>query len=121
MRFDTGPFDALHGERVSVEVPCPDGTMRRVSVTKKWLEREEQLGNISKVTGLVLVHVAEPGRGCYVATWKIGQDVDADTVKRRLDPETQALYAIVVYTDGIRETHLCDPGTWAEAQRLLQS
>lgn len=121
MAFDMGPLDRMFGERVDVEVPGPDGQVRRVSVTKKWLAEQERLGTMSKVTDVVQVHVADPFRGCYVAVWKIGQDVDADTVKRRLDTETQALYAIVAYKQGKPQWALCDRGTWTQAQQKLQS
>lgn len=119
MAFDMGPLDRLFGKRVSLQVRGPDGTTREVSVTEKWVAEQERLGKMSPQSEIVLVQVADPLRGCYQATWKIGQDIDADTAKRRADPSSGRLHAIVVYKEGKPETFLCDPATWAEAKQKL--
>lgn len=121
MKFDTGLWDRLFGERITLQVPGPHGQPREVSVTRKWLALQERQGSISPLHDVVPVSVADPFRGCYEAVWKIGEDVDAATVKERTDPETGRLYAMVVYEQGEPKTYLCDPGTWAEAKRRLEA
>lgn len=117
MGFDTGPADALNGKRVTMQFTGPDGSVREISVTENWLAEQERNGKMSQV---VPVHVADPIRGCHDTLWKIGEDIDADTVTRRADPSSGSLYAIVVYTEGKPQTYLCDEGTWREAKDTLQ-
>ena len=121
MRFDTGPLDRLFGKRVTLRIPGPDGTTREVSVTENWLAQQKQQGTMSQLQDDdIPVHVADPFKGCYETTWKIGRDIAADTVDRRRDPKTGRLYAIVVYKDGSPEMFLCDQATWAEAKQKLR-
>ena len=96
------------GRRVTIQFTGPDGTPRELSVTESWLAAQEQDGTMSEV---VPVQVADPIKGCYGALWKIGRDIDADTVKSRADPTSGRLVGIVVYTNRHAETFLWDAGT----------
>ena len=117
MGFDTGPIDALFAKRVKIQFTRPDGTPGEVSVTESWLAEQEQNSTMAAV---VPVQVADPINGCYEALWKIGRDIDVETVTRRSDPASGCLFAIVVYTDGKPETFLCDKDTWTEAKQKLE-
>jgi len=120
MKFDGGPSDRLFGKRVTLGFRTHDGKPGTREVTEQWLDDQLKAGKLTPIEGLVQVHIADPFRGCYVDYWKIGEQIRQETVDRRLDPETQALYAIVVYKAGQPETFLCDVATWKEAEMKLK-
>ena len=131
MDFDMGPDDRLHGERVEIEMPGPGG-VRRVSVTKRWLEEMIKQGKIAPADGeYVQVHILDlggpvraslglsgPNDEYTVATWRIGQDVPKEMVERFRDPRTQAIYAVVQYDEGRARTLLMRYDLWLSTKHL---
>lgn len=49
MKTSVGFLDALFGEKVTLEMPLPTGGVKKVKVTRKWLEQMEREGKIQKV------------------------------------------------------------------------
>jgi hypothetical protein len=50
MKTSVGFWDALFGERGTLEIPSPDGSTKQVQVTKKWLEQMEREGKMKQVS-----------------------------------------------------------------------
>jgi len=46
MKFNTGFFDGLFGKKVTLQLPQDDGTTREVRVTKAWLEKMTEKGEL---------------------------------------------------------------------------
>jgi hypothetical protein len=118
MRLWVGLFDRLFGKRITIEVPN-DGGPRPVRVTERWLKQMEQEGRMAPVR-TVTVHVADTLRGEYTAEWTIDGDIPREMFERRFDPAEGCLYAIVVYRDGLPETHVTDKGTWTQARQIVR-
>jgi len=49
MKTHTGLWDALFGEKVTLEVPSDNGDSTKVVVTTKWIDKMEREGRIKKV------------------------------------------------------------------------
>src|SRR5260370_24389584 len=52
MQTSVGFWDAIFGRKVTMELPMPDGSIKRLEVTKRWLaemEREGKLGPVESV------------------------------------------------------------------------
>lgn len=116
MGFDIGLWDRLFGERLIIEVPGQGGT-RKVSVTKKWLERMQGEGLISEDPAeSVTAHVLEPGRGYYTEVWAIGEDIAADRAARFREAGTDAVYVVIAYKDGEKHKMIMTREIWNEAK-----
>jgi len=50
MKTSVGFWDALFGERVTLEIPSPTGGLKKVEVTKKWLEKMKRDGKMKQVS-----------------------------------------------------------------------
>jgi hypothetical protein len=50
VKTSIGIWDALFGKRVTMEIPTPDGSVKKVEVTKKWLEQMESQGKMKQVS-----------------------------------------------------------------------
>ncbi len=60
MRTSVGFWDALFGERVTMEIPMSDGAIKKVEVTRKWLAYTEREGKFVKVSQPNPEEVADP-------------------------------------------------------------
>lgn len=50
MKTSVGFWDALFGKRVTLEIPSPNGSVKKAEVTKKWLEKMKNEGKIKQVS-----------------------------------------------------------------------
>jgi len=64
MKTSVGFWDALFGERVTLEIPSPNGNTKKVAVTKKWMEKMEREGKMKPVSSpTVKVNILDPMGG----------------------------------------------------------
>jgi hypothetical protein len=60
MSFRVGFWDMLFGKRIEMEVPLPDGTIKKVLVTEKWFQEQKRAGRITPVDGIVVrLHILD--------------------------------------------------------------
>jgi hypothetical protein len=64
MKTSVGFWDALFGERVTLEIPLSNGGVKKVEVTKKWMEKMEREGKMKQVSfPTVKVNILDPMGG----------------------------------------------------------
>lgn len=121
MRFDVGLLDRLFGERVTIEVPMDDVSTREVRVTKRWLEKMQREGKAQRVDDTyVTAHIVGPD-GYQKTTLKIGEDIPREQYDKLLDRETNALYALTVYEDGVPTTNVIPKHLWDQAKAQMDA
>lgn len=120
MRFSTGLFDYLFGEKVTVEAPGDGGQIIRRKVTRRWLNKMEQEGKARKVEDQVVRvhHLAT--HGYEVEHWVVGRDVSIADVKRFRDHVTQEMYAMSMFEDGEPKMYFLTKEKWQLAKAHLQ-
>jgi hypothetical protein len=144
MKTAVGLWDALFGERVTIELPLPTGGVKRVEVTKKWLERMEREGKIKPVSSsTVKVNILDPMGGLCadqfddpadfldaiveprddhrVEYWVVGEQVSEAQHEKFLHPETKELYALTTYEDGKPSTYLVLRPLWEQAREAMRN
>lgn len=121
MKFSTGLWDSLFGEKVDMEVRQDDGSLRAVRVTKAWLEKMQRDGRMSvakQPANSVHLHICGPD-GLEQATMRVGLDVPEDVFKRLVDPGTGALYGVKVYKGGKPEMTLVTRDLWEKTKKAI--
>ena len=144
MKTSVGYWDALFGERVTLELPAPDGGVKKVEVTKKWMEQMEREGKMKSVSSpTVKVNILDPMGGLSfdkfddpddfrdalgqprddhrVEYWTIGEKVPQEQHDKLLDPETKELYALTTYKDGKPSTYLIQKNLWEQAREAMRN
>lgn len=144
MKTSVGIWDALFGERVTLEIPSPNGSIKKVAVTKKWvekMEREEKMKRVSSPT--VKVNILDPMGGVRfdqfddpadfmdalgepkdehrIEYWTIDEQVSQEQYEDFLDPKTKELYAITNYEDGKPATFLVRRTLWVQARDAMRN
>lgn len=143
MRTDIGFFDRLFGKKATIQLPKPDGSVRKVKVTVRWLEEMERLGKISPVGGqTVKVHILDPEAGLgqalgladeelkelgmskavetyRVEEWTIGKEISAEQYRDFCDPGTRDLYVLLAYEAGKPSTHVVRREIWIQARTAM--
>lgn len=121
MRFSVGLWDALFGEKVTCELPAPDGRIIKRQVTKKWLEKMQQAGEVKPIDEpLIRVHMLNP-YGNTVEYWIIGKDIDQETVNQFLDAESGDIYAMTHFEEGVPQKSILKKEAWEKARQLMDS
>lgn len=60
MKTSIGFWDALFGEKITLEVPSPNGSVKKVEVTKKWLEQMKREGKMKQVSSSSQTNQVDP-------------------------------------------------------------
>lgn len=121
MKFDTGLWDRLFGEKTVVEFPGPGG-IRKFQVTVKWLEKMQREGKIAPVAeDLITVHILDPLHGYHATTWTVGKDIPREDVDAFIDSSTQSIYVLRGYRDGVPDTRILRKDLWDQAKKLWDS
>jgi hypothetical protein len=144
MKTSVGFWDALFGERVALELPSPNGGVKKVEVTKKWLERMQREGKMKQVSSPpVKVNILDPMGGMSfeefddpadfldalgesrdehrVEYWTIGEQVPQEQHDEFVDPDTKELYALTKYEDGKPSTYLIQKSMWEQAREAMRN
>ena len=121
MKFSTGIFDSLFGEKITIELPGSDGQIIKRTVTRKWFEQMQTEGKVRPVAeSMVRVHLLGPG-GCTVQHWVVGRDLDLQTCEKFRDPETGDVYALTVFEQGKPKTYFLEKHLWDEAKAKMDA
>jgi hypothetical protein len=130
MKTAVGFWDSLFGERITVELPLPDGTIRSVRVTKKWLQDLEGRKLARNVTATtVRVNILDPlGRlhsndasDVRIEYHVIGKTISEEQYAQFVDSETKELYAIVSYEDGKPPRFFLERALWEKGRRDMEN
>lgn len=139
MHGSMGFWDTLLGEKKTLDLPQPDGSTKRVVVTKKWWDEMVRQGKIQDVTAsIVRVNIIEepptPGDGATAdqihealvaeysvrsETWQIGVHVSKDQHDKFVDPESRELYAIRRHTKAGLSTTVIRRSNWEDGRRAM--
>ena len=123
MKTSVSILDAIFGKRVYLEVPNPTerGGMRRISVTKKWLEKMTAQAMKRKVnTDSIVLFLIGP-RGEQTTTLRVGVDIKSETAAEYRDPGTGAIYGFYSFEKGERQTFLLQRQKYDELKSQLSS
>ena len=144
MKTSVGFFDALFGEKVTMQLPLPDGGIKKIKATKKWIEKMESEGEMTNITSsIVKVNILDPMGGLtpdkfedpaeffnalgeplhdhQVEYWTIGEQVPQEQYEKFLDPKTKELYAITKYDDGKPSKYLIQKNLWEQAHQAMRN
>jgi hypothetical protein len=121
MNFSVGLIDGLFGKRITLEVPCPDGSVVQRQVTQKWFDRMVAEKKISPASqDSVLVCMIGP-YGESRQTWIVGRDIDEKTVEEWADKQTNTIYVGTRYREGKAEYYYMRKPYWDQMKKLLES
>lgn len=144
MKRSVGFWDALFGERVTLEIPSPNGCIKKVFVTRKWMEKMKHEGKMNNVSSpTVKVNILDPMCGVSfdqsdvpsdfmntigkpkdehrIEYWTIGERIPQEQYENFLDPKTKELYAIMKYEDGQTSTFLIQKTLWLQARDAMRN
>ena len=141
-------WDKQFGTWIELEAPMPDGTIKKVPVTKKWLEKMQAEGTIEqvktevgkriKVHVLDLVSGAKASRAALMADdwegglkelrkdpyrveyWTVGNEISAVAYDRVKDPKSGDVYAIYREVDGKGMGTFIPKESWDQARKIMQ-
>ncbi len=122
MKFSVGLIDELFGERVTLEIPGPDGRTVTRQVTEKWLAKmvaEKRMSRINQRT--VSAHILDPDRGYFVETWIVGEDIDPELVEDFEDKKAHAIYVMTSYKKGKPYSKVMREDLWRQAKKMFES
>ncbi len=118
-QFAVGFFDSLFGEKITIELPGPNGAFLKRTVTKKWFEqmqREQKIGEVTEPA--VRAHVLSP-LGYRVQHWVIGRDIDDEQCERFRDPDTGDLYVLTCFEAGEEKQTVLVKQVWEQAKARM--
>jgi hypothetical protein len=143
MKTSMGPWDALFGERITLDLPLPDGTTKRVVVTKKWWEEMVKQGKIKDVTpSIVKVNILGSGLRVpagstnpveivnaleaedplvQIEHWQVGVQVSNEQYAEFLDHASKELYAIRKHDVGQIRTLLVQRSLWEQTRQVMEN
>ena len=101
MKFSVGFWDSIFGEKITIEIPSPNGQITKRKVSKKWfykMKDEKQIKELKEE--IIRVHMINPLAGDSIENWTVGKDIDSETVNKFRDSETGDLYAMTSFENG---------------------
>lgn len=144
MRTSVGLWDSLFGKKLTIAIPRPNGTIRKVKITQKWFHEMQRQGKITPMpASTVKVNVLDPMGGIdlnatkdpseildavmqptefhQVETWTIGKDISQEQYQRFVDPDTQELYVLTTYENGQPSSHLVPRSLWQHGKQMMDN
>lgn len=106
VKFETGILDWLFGEQVVVEIPDSGRGVRRIRVSKKWMQVQAGRGALNEIRypQVVLFDFGPAGQTQKVVV--VGSEVDERVYKALVDRKTRALYSVTAFVKGEHRTTL---------------
>jgi len=122
MKFSIDFWDVLFGEKITIEIPGPEGKIIKRKVSKKWLEKMKSEGQAKEIKDeMIRVHMINPVSGDSIEHWTIGKDIDEETVNKFRDPETGDLYALTSFENGQPKRSVLKKDFWEKSKKLMDS
>lgn len=121
MKYSMGIWDRLFGEKVVLEIPDASGNIIKKKVTSRWFKHMQALEKVSLIP-TVCVHILDPLiPEPTTAYYRIGEEITQEQVDKFLDSKTQAIYALIVYSNGEPRMYLVIKPVWDETKRAMES
>lgn len=131
MKTYVGISDRLFGKWVKMQLPQPDGSIKEVPVTEKWLAKMQGEKKMSQVAQ---VHIWDvrcgmsamdflmegPGDPFRIEQWTIGKQI-SQTQYDRFRDKNGDLYVSVNYKEGEPEQILLSKPAWDELMRRFEA
>lgn len=118
-QFAVGFLDSLFGEKLTIELPGPNGTILKRKVTKRWFEQMEREQKIREVTeSVVRAHVLSPF-GYKIQHWVIGRDIDVEQCERFRDPDTGDVHVLTFFEAGEEKQTVLQKQVWEQAKARM--
>lgn len=119
MKFNTGIFDALFGEKMTIQIEHGNGIMKDVVVTKAWWEKMQKgKEGVFKVVKLssqsVTAHILDPKTGYTQETWIAGTDITLEDIEKW--SENGNVFVLGYYDKGIPKSMICSRAIWNDTK-----
>lgn len=102
-------WDSIFRKKVTIQIRDENGNPKEVKVTERQFREWEAAEKVSHVE-TVVAHVLDPIAGYTKQMWRVGSDIEADTVKEL--GENGEIFIIVAYEQGEPKTMVCDRALW---------
>ncbi|MDA0738193.1 MAG: hypothetical protein O3A59_04480 [Nitrospirae bacterium] len=106
-------WDSLFGKKVTIQIRDANGKSKEVKASEKQFREWEAAGKVSRVE-TVVAHVLDPKTGYAKQTWRVGPDIESDTVKRL--GENGEIFVVVAYEQGEPKTMVCKRAVWLQVK-----
>lgn len=117
MKTSLGLFDRLFGEKKTLELPQSDGSIKKVTVSKKWFEKMKSEGKIQEAGFVVTMHML--GIHKYEKEeWIVGQDIDEEVYSKFKD-SLGDIYGMRLYEEGKLQTYFLSKERWLEGKKEI--
>lgn len=115
MKFNTGIFDAMFGEKMTIQIEQGNGIMKDVVVTKAWWDKtqkgKEGVFKVVKLGGQsVTAHILDPKTGYTQETWIAGTHMKLEDMEKW--SENGNVFAIDYYDKGIPQRKVMSRSDW---------
>lgn len=119
MKLFADQEDEHYGQYRSVKVKQPDGSVRQMDVTDKWLIIQKLKKQMeADPQNWIQANFIGP-HGERIEILKIGQDVDRDSVSDLRDSVTGQLYGTYLFKSGKEEVCLTTKSFWNEMKQQI--
>jgi hypothetical protein len=119
MKFSTGLFDAMFGEKMTIQIEQENGIMKDVVVTKAWREKmqkgEEGVFKVVKSGNQsVTAHILNPETGYTQETWIAGTHMKLEDMEKC--SENGSVFVIDYHDKGIPQRKVVSRSDWDKAR-----
>ena len=124
-KLSAGWWDSMFGELTELEFPQPDGTLKSIPVTKKWLENALRDGQLRPAPDkVVTAHVlakeicrltGSPRVVEFQQAWQIGEHISLADYQRARDPSGD-LYVLKAVTDQGTKIKCVPKDSWLKSE-----
>ena len=143
MNTSIGQFDALFGERLTIDLPQRDGTTKKVVVTRKWFDEMVRQGKMTDVTAsMVAVNILKSGPTIpegtddpdalmdaltadaplvSVENWQIGVKIPKEQYDMFLDPISKELFAVRHHDGQSTKTVVIKRELWEQTKKAMEN
>ena len=132
----------LFGGKVKMEIPLPNGGIKKLKVTKKWLKKMEIEGKIKQISEKVKVNILDPiglpttggqkefinsfffepqNEVWHIEYWTLGTEISQEQYQNFIDSKTKELYAIRVYDNDKIRTRLISRSLWEQGYKAMKN
>lgn len=119
MKFNTGIFDAMFGEKMTIQIKQKNGIMKDVVVTKAWWEKmqkgEEGVFKVVKLgSPSVTAHILDLNNCVTQETWIAGTHIKLEDMEKC--SENGSVFVLDYYDKGIPQRKVVSRSDWNKAK-----
>lgn len=114
-----GIFDFLRGNKVTIELPTPDGKTVKKTISKAEYEKLIASGKIRPLD-TVEAHILDPMKGYYTETWVVDEDIGRETAEEFATPSGE-LFVMYAYENGEPQIMVAKKEVWEKQKSIFAS